>query len=126
MIFGIGHDIVSNQRIQLLLGRFGERLINKILSAEEKIVIQGLHCNQEFYLAKRFAAKEAFAKACGTGITTPILFTSISVLNDSQGKPYLKFNLAIESWLKQYQITRQHISISDERDFSSAFVVLEK
>lgn len=124
MIFGIGYDIVSNERIHLLFKQFGVKFARKILSEEEQAIFL-LHQQKELYLAKRFAAKEAFAKACGTGLRSPITLTHISVLNNSLGKPELSFSPQIDIWLKHRNIKHIHISLSDEKEFSGAFVILE-
>jgi holo-[acyl-carrier protein] synthase len=124
MIFGIGHDIVEIDRIKKLLDQYGDVFIKKILSLDEIDIY--INSNKDVhYLAKRFAAKEAFAKACGTGLRYPILLPSISIINDSLGKPEFKFNSDIMSWLTQYDINHHHLSISDEKTMASAFVILE-
>lgn len=124
MIFAIGHDIVDTDRIKVLLDQYGNTFLKKILSLEEIIVYQTKNNNIN-YLAKRFAAKEAFAKACGTGLRPPILLPNISILNDSLGKPEFKFSDDIKNWLLDKKITSCHLSISDEKNLASAFVILE-
>ncbi|MDD3265884.1 MAG: holo-ACP synthase [Burkholderiales bacterium] len=125
MIYGIGHDIVENNRIKQSLEQYGDKFIQKILTPLEQELIT--HKKDKVrYLAKRFAAKEAFAKACGTGLRDPILLQSISIVNDELGKPYFKFSVEIEKWLIHNQINHFHLSISDEINLSSAFVILEK
>lgn len=78
------------------------------------------------FVAKRFAAKEAFAKACNTGLRAPVLLSNISVLNDELGKPYLVLAPELEQWLLTREIRTCHLSLSDERSLSSALVILEK
>ncbi len=124
MIFGIGHDIVENERIKRLYDRYGNSFLSKILSFYEINVFKNQNKSIN-YLAKRFAAKEAFAKACGTGIRTPILFTAITVDNDVLGKPFFSFDKAINNWFSKYNIHNVYLSLSDENKLSSAFVVLE-
>lgn len=124
MIYGIGHDIVENNRIANLLELYGQRFINKVLSPIEQDIFKQQKYNIN-YVAKRFAAKESFAKACGTGLRTPIFMPSISILNNELGKPYFTFNENINFWLIMHKITTCHISISDEESISSAFVILE-
>ena len=124
MIYGIGHDIVENERIKRLLMLYGERFITKILTTQE-ISIYNHKTASISYLAKRFAAKEAFAKACGTGLRYPVTLSNISILNDTQGKPIITFAPELADWLKQKNIHTAHLSISDEKHYSSAFVVLE-
>ncbi|MEN9946212.1 MAG: hypothetical protein RLZZ293_598, partial [Pseudomonadota bacterium] len=78
------------------------------------------------FVAKRFAAKEAFAKACNTGLRSPVLLSNISILNDELGKPYFVLAPQLINWLEQYKITAYHLSLSDERFLSSAFVIFEQ
>lgn len=124
MIFAIGHDIVEVKRINDLYTKYHDAFLDKILSQPEKIIYKNENKSIN-YLAKRFAAKEAFAKACGTGLRHPILLPGISILNDSLGKPYFKFNDEINSWLIANKIKTFHLSISDEKNLASAFVILE-
>lgn len=125
MIYAIGHDIVNNNRIKKLYVRYGLKFINKILSETEKTIFND---KNEFskvpYLAKRFAAKEAFAKACGIGVVFPILLTGISIVNDTFGKPTFDFNNDIKEWLAMRNINKCHLSLSDENELSSAVVIL--
>lgn len=124
MIYGIGHDIVQNRRISNLLSKFGDRFVRKILSHEELLFIYQKP-DPTLFLAKRFEAKEAFGKACGIGIRYPILLTEITIINDSLGKPVFRFGTVVEKWLLEHKIRRCHLSISDETNLSSAFVILE-
>ena len=125
MIYGIGHDIVENQRIEQLYSRYRQTRINKILTPDEQLLLT-TKTDKIRFIAKRFVAKEAFSKACGTGLRTPILLTNISILNDTLGKPVLTFESALKTWLSTQGISQCHISLSDEENISSAFVVLEK
>lgn len=125
MIYGIGHDITENNRIRNLLELYSDKFITRILTPlEQEIFIKKK--DKVRFLAKRFAAKEAFAKACGTGLREPIILQNISILNDDLGKPYFKFSIEITKWLIQNKINHCHLSISDEINLSSAFVILEK
>lgn len=124
MIYGMGHDLVDNDRIGKLLDRYGQKCINRILSIDEQEVFRQ-RSNKINFLAKRFAAKEAFAKACGTGIRQPVTLNNISIINDSLGKPIFKFAPQLQIWLSDRNITNCHISITDTKTSSSAFVILE-
>ena len=124
-IYAIGHDIVENKRIKTLIDQYGQKFVQKILSASEQEILLTKSDKSKF-IAKRFAAKEAFAKACGTGLRAPILMHSISIANDSLGKPYFIFDDNINTWLDNKHITSCHLSLSDENYLSSAFVVLEQ
>lgn len=125
MIYSIGHDIVENERINQLLTKYGDKIVNKILTAVE-LEIYYTRRDKVKFVAKRFAAKEAFAKACGTGLRGVIQLRNLSVLNDALGRPYFVVSPAVQDWLSVHQITSCHLSLSDERSLSSAFVVLEK
>lgn len=125
MIFGIGHDVVEVKRIEKLYAKYKESFLDKILSKEEQLIYQEQK-KTIHYLAKRFAAKEAFAKACGTGFRDIITLPGITVINDELGKPTFNFNLKIKEWLLDKKIHGIHVSISDETNIASAFVILEK
>jgi len=123
-IYAIGHDIVENKRIEKLINQYGQKFVPKVLSlAEQEILLT--KTDKTRFIAKRFAAKEAFAKACGTGLRAPILMLNISIMNDSLGKPYFNLDSSIKEWLDKKQITNCHLSLSDETNLSSAFVILE-
>ena len=77
------------------------------------------------FLAKRFAAKEAFAKAVGSGLRVPVSLSRISVTHDRLGKPVMQFDETLSLHLARLGINGHHLSISDERDLIVAFVVLE-
>jgi holo-[acyl-carrier protein] synthase len=126
MIYGIGTDVVDIKRIEKLLTKFNERLINKILSSNEQQQITNYpHHNFISFVAKRFVAKEAFAKACGTGLITPITFKNITITNDHLGKPIFVFAPAVNNWLQMRNIRSWHISICDTKYLANACVVLE-
>lgn len=125
MIYAVGHDIVENERIANLLNRYGSRGLRRILTGLE-FEIYLKRDDKVKFLAKRFAAKEAFAKACGTGLRSPVLLSNISVANDKLGRPYFVLASALQDWLKEKGIIAYHLSISDERSLSSAVVILEK
>ena len=124
MIFGIGTDIVEYARIEALWARYGERFAARVLSEHELAEYQASP-NIPRLLAKRFAAKEAFAKAAGSGMRHPVSFQHISVTHDGLGKPVLLFDDVLRDYLAQLGVTGHHLSISDERDMAVAFVVLE-
>ncbi len=96
----------------------------RILSAAELAESEGV-VDMPRWLAKRWAAKEAFAKAAGTGMRAPIKWSGISIVHDALGRPDLRFAPFIQAWLHRRGIDRCHVSITDERDFACAFVVLE-
>ncbi len=124
MIFGIGTDIVAHARIGALHERYGSRFAQRILSPME-FLEYGTHADPVRLLMKRFAAKEALAKASGSGMRYPVTLQRISVAHDAMGKPIFEFDAELAAHLKQLGVTRHHLSISDERDVAVAFVVLE-
>ncbi|OGS81589.1 MAG: holo-ACP synthase [Gallionellales bacterium GWA2_55_18] len=124
MIFGIGTDIVEYARIEKIFARYGQRFAERVLS-ESELAEFSAHAKQARFLAKRFAAKEAFAKAAGSGLREPVSLRRIGVTHDGLGKPVLQFDEVLRTYLAQLGINGHHVSISDERNFIVAFVVLE-
>lgn len=125
MIYGVGTDLVEVARIQDSLDRFGDNFALRVLSEREMQEFQ-LSNTKARFLAKRFAAKEAFAKALGTGIRKPAIFENIGVAHDDLGKPVFDLAAELQTCLDQKCIQFAHLSISDEKAFATAFVVLEK
>jgi holo-[acyl-carrier protein] synthase len=125
MIHGIGTDLLDAERIRHGLARFGEHYADRILAPAEHA---GYYASQDpaRFLAKCFAAKEAFAKAAGTGLRAPVALRNIAVLRDAQGKPLIECAPELDAWLAARGITAHHVSLSDEGDFVLAFVVLEQ
>lgn len=124
MIFGIGTDIVEYARIEAMWQRYGLRLAERLLS-ERELPEYHQHAHPARLLAKRFAAKEAFAKAVGSGLRHPVSLSRISVTHDGLGKPVFQFDEMLRLYLAQLGVSGHHLSISDERTTIVAFVVLE-
>ncbi len=124
MIIGIGTDIVSVARIEAAIEKHGQAFAERILSETELFEYLG-QAHHARFLSKRFAAKEAFAKATGQGLRHPVSLQQISVSHDELGKPIFLFAQELSSCLLQLGVARHHLSISDERDTAVAFVVLE-
>jgi holo-[acyl-carrier protein] synthase len=132
MIYGIGTDIVQVRRIEDLLGRYGERFARRVLGPDElaefrRRAARGAHGAgySARYLAKRFAAKEAFSKALGLGLRGPMTLLSLQVLNDARGKPVAHARNALLPYLEEREL-KSHVSLTDEVDSVVAFVVLER
>ena len=124
MIHGIGTDIVAVARLQGMWERHGERVTSKLLAPAE-LADFARAADKGRFLAKRFAAKEAFAKALGTGVRPPATLPAIAVVHDELGKPM--FELAADlACLLQGRSLVPHLSISDEADYAVAFVILER
>lgn len=124
MILGTGTDLIDIRRIQRALARFGHRFAQRVLVDDEYQHFCA-HAKPAHYLAKRFAAKEAFSKAMGTGIHFPVNWHNVSVANERSGMPYLRFSQPLAALLAERGISRAHLSLSDEVEMACAFVVLE-
>jgi holo-[acyl-carrier protein] synthase len=125
MIHGIGTDLLDATRIRDGLARFGAHYADRILAPREHAGYETSHDPARF-LAKCFAAKEAFAKAAGTGLRAPVTLRNIAVLRDAQGKPHFECAPELNAWLATRGICAHHVSLSDEGDLVLAFVVLEQ
>ena len=125
-ILGVGVDIVENSRIaKLLKNKF---FIKRIFSNSE-IIIGNNRRDKVSYYSKRFAAKEAFAKSIGTGFINDLNFKDISIINDKLGKPSFIINEKIKKIIKKRFKTTSFnffLSISDEKKYSVAYVILQK
>ncbi len=124
MIYGVGTDLIEVARIARALERHGERFAARILCEPELSRFRA-HRNPAHYLAKRFAAKEAFSKALGTGLRAPANWHGLWVVNQESGQPHLEFSAALAALLEKRGVRRAHVSLSDERDMASATVILE-
>ncbi|MDF1614862.1 holo-ACP synthase [Desulfurivibrio dismutans] len=128
MIYGIGTDIVSIRRIESALARHGDLFARRILAPDEWQEYLALphHRTQATaaFLAKRFAAKEAAAKALGTGFSQGITLADIAVVHDRLGCPGLEFHAAAAAYCRNQGIGRGLLSLSDEKQYALAFVTL--
>jgi holo-[acyl-carrier protein] synthase len=124
VILGIGTDLCEVSRIERALERFGERFARRILVASELEVFHRRRLRAA-YLAKRFAAKEAFSKALGTGIHFPVNWHNVWVVNDRSGKPALEFSQPLAALLERRGIEKVHVSLTDEIGMACAFVIVE-
>ncbi|MFA8450659.1 MAG: holo-ACP synthase [Bacteroidales bacterium] len=123
MILGIGTDIIDNARIERYLSR-NELLKNRLFSKAEQEYCDSKAKSAEHYAA-RFAAKEAFFKALGTGYRYGMAFHEIEVMNDELGKPFIQLSGKAQEFADNMKVKTVHISISHLKDIASAFVVLE-
>ena len=125
-IIGTGVDIVENSRIKKLI--LNNSLLNRVFTNEEILISKNMK-NKSSYFAKRFAAKEAFVKALGTGFRNGFNFKDISVINDKLGKPSFFITKKIKNIIKKrFKINNFNffLSISDEKKYSIAFVIFQK
>ena len=124
-ILGIGIDLISNKRIYRLLRN--KNFIKRTFGKNE-LKISKKNKNKTNFFAKRFAAKEALAKSIGTGFRNNLNFNDIEILNDKIGKPYFLISKKIHNIIyKRFRIKSYDIflSISDEKDYSIAFTILQ-
>ncbi|MGC2519234.1 MAG: holo-ACP synthase [Burkholderiales bacterium] len=124
MIIGIGTDLCDIGRIERALERHGERFARRIL-VDSELERFRRHPRPAAYLAKRFAAKEAFSKALGTGIRFPVNWHNVWVENGRSGKPSLSFSAPLAALLERRGVAEVHVSITDEVGMACAFVVVE-
>ena len=123
MTIAIGTDIVEIQRIASALERQGDKFVQRILTESEILEYQA-RGNSVAFLAKRFAAKEAIAKALGTGIGRGISFQHMIVSNNSEGAPQVELQANAAERLKQLGGTNVLLSLSDEKHTALAYVVI--
>jgi len=124
-IVGIGVDIIENKRIKNSLKNLKFR--KRIYSTKE-LAQSSLSKNKVGFFSKRFAAKEAFAKALGTGFRGSLNFKDIEIVNDKKGKPYYLKSKKISKIIhKNFNIKKYNcfLSISDEKDYSTAFTIIQ-
>jgi holo-[acyl-carrier protein] synthase len=125
MIFGIGIDLVNVSRIEEVLGRWGDRFINRVFTAAES----GVCLKRAFppsSFALRFAAKEAFSKALGLGMRKGLRWRDIEVFHHPGGRPGLRVYGRCSEICREEGIIHIHLSLSDEGEYGAATVVLEQ
>ena len=125
-ILGIGVDIVENSRIAKSLKN--NLFIKRIFSDSEILIAKTIRDKKSYY-SKRFAAKEAFAKSIGIGFRNDLNFKDISIVNDKMGKPSFIISEKIKKIIKkEFKVSSFNffLSISDEKKYSVAYVILQK
>ena len=125
-IVGTGVDIVENSRIKKSI--LNNLFLNRVFTREEILISKKMK-NKSSYFAKRFAAKEAFVKSLGTGFRYGFNFKDISIVNDKLGKPSFFITNKIKNMIKKkFKLNnfKFFLSISDEKKYSIAFVILQK
>jgi holo-[acyl-carrier protein] synthase len=120
MVKGIGIDIIEVARIKGIMEKYGDKFFNRILT-ENEIAYCKKFTNSEVHFAGRFASKEAYSKAIGTGISKDFGWKDIEILNDERGKPYINHTKKNE-----YSGFKFNISISHTKDYGCAVVVCEE
>lgn len=124
MIYGIGTDLVEVARLDAAYRRHGERLLRRMLAPAEREAFAAAKDPARF-LAKRWAVKEAFAKATGHGVRPPLALASVWVAHDALGRPGLRYDATLAGWMAARGMGRASLSLSDERNMVVAFVVIE-
>ena len=125
MIYGIGTDIVSVERLAAARARHGDSFLNRVLSPEEMADMPQQAEAQARFLARRWAAKEAFSKAYRTGVRGEVTLSAVIVGHEDSGAPILRYASALAKIMGERHLTA-HLSISDERDYAVAFVLIEQ
>lgn len=127
-IAGIGVDVLRLDRIGRVHARHGDKFVRRILGPEEIVKFQARYQRDPQrglrFLATRFAAKEAFSKAIGLGMHSPMAWSRMQTLNEASGKPRVQLSEPLASWYGQ-RFGKAHISVTDETDTVAAFVVVE-
>ena len=127
-IAGIGTDLCDLRRIAAIVERRGERFAARVLGSDELPVYRARSARSPArgvrYLATRFAAKEALSKAIGLGIRSPMRWRDCQIVNLPGGRPVLRLSGQLAAWCQAHGYVA-HVSVSDETDYASAFVVVE-
>lgn len=128
MIFGIGTDICDVRRIDATWTRRGERFAERVLGPAELRIFHARLARAPArgvrFLATRFSAKEAFAKAIGLGIRMPMTWRACEILNEPSGKPFVHLSGVLAAWFDARALVA-HVTVSDESDYATSFVVVE-
>jgi holo-[acyl-carrier protein] synthase len=128
VIYGIGTDLCDVRRIAATLERRGDRFAQKVLGPAELRVFHARRARAPLrglrFLATRFSAKEAFSKAIGLGIRSPMTWSACEVLNEASGKPVVHLSGALAEWFNARRL-QAHVTVTDEGDYAASFVVVE-
>ena len=128
MIYGVGTDLCDLRRIAATLERRGERFAEKVLGPQEMQVFRARRSRVEArgisYLGTRFSAKEAFSKAIGLGLRMPMTWRACEILNLPSGQPHVVLHGKLAEWFDARRL-KAHVSVTDETDYATSFVVVE-
>ena len=128
MIRGVGTDLCDVRRIEATLARRGERFAERVLGPDELKVYHARGARSSGrglrFLATRFSAKEAFSKAIGLGIRSPMSWRACQILNEPGGKPFIRLSGELAEWFAARALVA-HVSVSDETDYASSIVIVE-
>jgi holo-[acyl-carrier protein] synthase len=128
MIVGIGTDICDIRRIAATMERRGDRFAQRVLGPDEMRVFEARRLRTPArglrFVATRFSAKEAFSKAIGLGIRSPMTWRGCEILNEPSGKPFIQLSGELKTWFEA-QGWIAHVTVTDETDYAASFVVVE-
>jgi len=128
VIYGIGTDVCDVRRIAASLARRGDRFAERVLGPNELVVFHERRAKVESrgvsYLATRFSAKEAFAKAIGMGMRSPMRWRDCEIVKAPSGKPLIRLHGELAAWFDERKL-QAHVSVSDETNYATSFVVVE-
>ena len=128
MIYGIGTDICDTRRIAAAFDRRGDRFAHRVLGMAEYTLFSArlnkVRARGISFLATRFSAKEAFSKAIGLGMRSPMTWQACEIVKAASGKPQIRLHGALAAWFEARGL-RAHVSITDEADYAASFVVVE-
>ena len=122
MIYSTGIDIVEIDRIKKIFFKYRDKFINRIINIDNETLPKEITCN---FLASRFAAKEAFVKAIGLGFREPFSYKKIWIRSNNYGKPYICLDSKLNQYLNSNEIEQIHLTISHEKKYAIANVILE-
>ncbi|WP_242414639.1 holo-ACP synthase [Sphingomonas panni] len=129
MILGLGSDLCNIERIQNSLDRFGDRFVQRVFTAVEQVKAEKRPFTRAGTLAKRFAAKEAFSKAVGTGFSRGVFMRDIGVVNAPSGAPTLHLTggakARLDAMTPEGHVATVHLTMTDDHPWAQAFVIIE-
>ena len=123
MIKGIGTDIIEVERIKNICEKYGQRFLDRIFTRTEQEYCESFNDTKFVHYAARYAMKEAFSKAIGTGITQGFKFNEVGIINNESGKPDLVLSGHMQ---EKWNMFKFHVSISHTRDYAVAYLVMEE
>jgi holo-[acyl-carrier protein] synthase len=128
VIIGIGSDLCNVERIQASLDRFGDRFVNRVFTETERAKAESRPFTRAGTYAKRFAAKEAFSKAVGTGFKKGVFMRDIGVVNRKSGAPTLVLNggakARLDALTPEGHLAEVHLTMTDDHPFAQAVVII--
>lgn len=125
MIYGIGIDLVENERMEKILRKWGDKFLSRVFSTTE-IDYCSRHAQASIHYGARFAVKESFLKAIGTGLGRDVKLREIEVINEASGKPEIKLSGGARDHVTKAGIEKIHLSITHTKKYAQAMVLLEK